>query len=571
MRSQFLILAGASVLLLLPSVEAQDSRTEHAAIQLTVPVQETLSRLREQWLVWNSAFLQGDQEQASGAVQELLVTTKELGMSHLPELSIGILVRAVEAAREGDVERSRWAVEMAEHLDPGRPEAAFARGRIAYIDGSYIESLSAYLLGYLRVFREFLQRTIWLHNLVLWVLAVLLLTGAVFVAVEMAAKGSLLYRQLSEFLARHLPTFAAYAFAVVMLIWPIVLPSGWVWIVLYWAGLLLAYGSRSERAVLAAVCILFAIAPIVTLEQQRGLEITVSEPMRAVEDLSRGRLYGAAFRDLETLRATLPESLAVAQLIADLHTVVGQDQLARPIYARIIEAEPDNSGALINLGNYHYHRREYIKAIEHYRKAFDADPESVAACYNLSQGYRSLLEFGDADTYLEQARQLDADRVNEWVADRVMVVPARGGFGRRHEIRRELAASWTGGAGRLGVQTLLSEGRSMPVALGALALGFVLGFARRRRGVVAPGKRSETIVDRWSRLLVPGLRSAEEGAGLRSWVSVLVPIAALTLPLSGVLAYRIPWGYDPGNALAWIVALVVLVSYFGIRLRLQLS
>jgi tetratricopeptide (TPR) repeat protein len=549
---------------------AQESGNGVGAIQLSVPVQETLARLREQWLVWNSAFLQGDREQASGAAQELLLTARELGMSRLSELAIGILVRSVEAAREGDNERARWGLEMAEQLDPGRAESAFARARVAYIDGSYLESFGAYVVGYLRVLRDVLQRIVWVHNLVLWVLAVLLVTAAMFVAVQMAVKGSLLYRHLAEFLAHHLPSFAAYAFAVVILVWPFVLPSGWVWGVLYWASLLMAYGSRSERLVLGGICGLFAVAPVVALEQQRGLEIALSDPMRAVERLSHGALYGAVFRDLGTLRTTLPESEAVGHLIADVHTLLGQDQIARPVYVGVLEAEPDNAGALVNLGNFHFHRREYIKAIEHYRRAVAVDAERVEAHYNLSQAYRSLLEFGDADTYLEQARRLDADRVNEWIAERVIVVPTREGLARRNEIRSELREAWPENEGPAGLETLVSEARSAPVALGALVLGIVLSFVRRRGGE----RRTQQVhsrLDRWVRALIPGLYSAEEGAGLRSLMALLLPIAALLLPIAGGLAYRIPWGYDPGNAFLWIVALAILVPYFLVRLRLVLG
>jgi len=42
------------------------------------------------------------------------------------------------------------------------------------------------------------------------------------------------------------------------------------------------------------------------------------------------------------------------------------------------------------------------------------------------------------------------------------------------------------------------------------------------------------------------------------------------LPLIGRLGARIPWRYDPGNLLSWIVAVLGLVIYFGVRLRREL-
>ena len=42
------------------------------------------------------------------------------------------------------------------------------------------------------------------------------------------------------------------------------------------------------------------------------------------------------------------------------------------------------------------------------------------------------------------------------------------------------------------------------------------------------------------------------------------------LPLIGRLGARIPWRYDPGNVLSWILAVLGLAIYFGARLRREL-
>jgi hypothetical protein len=42
------------------------------------------------------------------------------------------------------------------------------------------------------------------------------------------------------------------------------------------------------------------------------------------------------------------------------------------------------------------------------------------------------------------------------------------------------------------------------------------------------------------------------------------------LPSIGRLGVRIPWRYDPGNSLSWIVAILGLMLYFGTRLRREL-
>jgi hypothetical protein len=64
--------------------------------------------------------------------------------------------------------------------------------------------------------------------------------------------------------------------------------------------------------------------------------------------------------------------------------------------------------------------------------------------------------------------------------------------------------------------------------------------------------------------------SAEVGEGGKAFFALLVPTALLMLPLLGKLGVRIPWRYDPGNVLSWIVAALGLLLFFGIRIRREL-
>ena len=121
-------------------ISAQVTTVDVEGTRLTVPVQETLLRLQDQWLVWNSAFLQGDSALAWAGVRDLHATADGMGLKRLPEPALGMLVRAVESARAGDFERARWSLEMASQLDPGSAEWAFAASRVAWLDRSPLGS-----------------------------------------------------------------------------------------------------------------------------------------------------------------------------------------------------------------------------------------------------------------------------------------------------------------------------------------------------------------------------------------------------------------------------------------------
>jgi hypothetical protein len=69
---------------------------------------------------------------------------------------------------------------------------------------------------------------------------------------------------------------------------------------------------------------------------------------------------------------------------------------------------------------------------------------------------------------------------------------------------------------------------------------------------------------------LPGITSAEIGEGGRAFLALLVPTALLMLPSLGRLGVPIPWRYDPESSMSWVIALLGLSLYFGLRLRREL-
>jgi hypothetical protein len=119
---------------------------------------------------------------------------------------------------------------------------------------------------------------------------------------------------------------------------------------------------------------------------------------------------------------------------------------------------------------------------------------------------------------------------------------------------------------------IFRRGLSVFLSLSLVLIAFTLHLARRPFGYTERSAEvfPEGAFDRWGRILLPGVASAEIGEGWRSFLAILVPTALLMLPLIGRLGARIPWRYDPGNLLSWILAILGLAIYFGVRLRREL-
>jgi len=152
------------------------------------------------------------------------------------------------------------------------------------------------------------------------------------------------------------------------------------------------------------------------------------------------------------------------------------------------------------------------------------------------------------------------------------VVTVPGGMARIPEIRRQLLASWGGRETRAGRLELFRRGLPLLVALSLVLVALALHLARRPFGYTERSAEifPEGAIDRWGRVLLPGIGAAEIGEGGKAFAALLVPIALLMLPLLGRLGVPIPWRYDPGSSLSWVIAILGLSLYFGVRLRREL-
>lgn len=565
-------LAGLVLGLLLAAVApglAEVSSSQITGIEMTDPVRQTLKQLEEQWLQW---VVQNNPQEANKAVDDLLETAKQINMQRLPDLSAGAVARAVQAAKQKDFPRARWALAAAERFDPGRPETAFAESTVDRLQGDWVGAAAARLRAYPRMLSSPLERYLGFLNLLVWCLTLLLVAGGLFLAVQMLTKGTSLYQDLAGLFGRKLPRGVSLAFAFVALLWPVLLPHGAIWLPLYWSVLLWGYASTSERVVLVSLWVLVGASPLVLSTQRQRVAVSLSPPAQAMQSLEERRLYGSLFSDLGVLRSVLPESVAVQHLLADVHRSLNQWDLARSLYRQVLEKEPENTAALINLGAYSFLKGDFDGAIQSFQKAATADPGNAAAQYNLSQAYSESYRFDEQKIALRKAQEIDLTRVNGWIANtQQRVVTVSGGMARIPEIRRELIRSWGGGAHKAGAD-LFRRGLSLLVALSFVLVATVLHLARRPLGYAERGAEvfPEGAFDRWGRILLPGVASAEIGEGGKSFLALLIPTALLMLPLLGKLGVRIPWRYDPGTLLSWVVAILGLALYFVVRLRLEL-
>lgn len=545
---------------------------------LTAPVEDSLIRLQEGWLQWTTALYSNDSERARGVVENLVETTQRLGMRGLPDLAGGALVQAVDAARKGESSRAALALEAAERLDPGRPETAFAAAEVARLSGSWAEMVAAEGRGYARLPSAGLERKLALYDLLLWGVASLLLACGLFAVLAMAVRGPALVRDLGRAVSGRLggvPAAVAGLVVAAVLLWPLVLPSGLLWLVLYWTLLLWGYLGLPERMVLVFGWLVVAITPLLVAEIGDRVAFSLSPPVRAMESAARGSLYGGLFTDLGVLPAALPENPAVDHFLADLHVRFGQWEGARRRYERVLAKEPQNLPALVNLGAYYFNREDFGNAVAYLRQATAVpggdSTERAAAYFDLSQAYSQSYLFDEQRAAHLEARRIDNDQVSRWLRGpgRQQIVTVEGGIDRVDEMERALRAKRSAQDGVSPALAMLRRARPAILVLVLAAAAIAIHAAIRSRG----GSRRAGVPPAehgggwWSAVLVPGLPSLHRGRGARALGALLLVVAPALVFVagSGRLGFDLPWRHDPGGWFLPAIAILVLAAVLAVR------
>lgn len=557
-------------------VAGQGETGTTAGFELSRNTQHSLLRLQESWLQWVSSFYQDNPAKANEALAAMNANARQVGMYKLVDFSLGAAALGLQSGREGKFERAQWALDAAETLDPMRPEIAFARAALARERGAYLTSISATSAGFMRLLRSS-ERTVFVANLTFWFLAMLLLAAALFVLVEVATKGSAVVADLHRALARKMSPAGATLWVGLALLWPLVLPSGALWLLLFWSALLWGYESPSEKGASLAVWVLAGFAPWIAAVEQQRVTVAVSPPMRALASLSEGRLYGGLFADLQVLKAATGSAPAVMELVADVHRTLGQWEEARPIYRKVLESEPQNVPVLLNLGAYHFRKADFAIANGYFLQAARAVRPAAGAFYDLSLSYSETYQFEESRKALAQAKEIDAELVDRWVrmpnADRVLTFD--GGLARRDEIRRLLIGAWAEAPSGGGAAQRRVAGWASAAGAGlAAAFAIALYLIRRKKGFSEPSPwlawRSDP-VSRWLRAFFPALSQAELGEGAKVGVSLLAFALVVMLPLLFSIGGVLPLGSGLPAELPWILFAGGLLLYVGICVRSELG
>jgi len=480
----------------------------------------------------------------------------ELGVRNVEPAARALLV---SPPPEGELEATIAAVRLAPDLPAAHMGLALAHARELNLMAAVSATIDA-----ARALPRNLEASLWLYGSAAWVGGASLAWGSIlFLVLTAAVSARHAAHDLGDRLSVHTPDFARAALLGAVLLLPAALGEGLLGLALASAAVVGIYGSRAQLvgaglASLALVAGLHGLLP----QAARAIGAYAADPV-AVSAHAAERGLASPMQLARLARVDGSDPLASRALAMGMKRR-GDLPAAHAHYARLLAETPGDPVLMNNAANVRLALGDTDGAIALYRKALERR-ETAVTWFNLSQAWGVALNVVELGKALERAQEIDGllvqdlseiqGRAIHFVAD--LPAPSR-------LLRARLLAASDGGAVARDLRRPLAPGvlAATPLATGvafalAAILGRIVGGRFRASGacercgaLVCPRchKASvRTVCESCHRLLhnpegtdramrvarAEALRRrAEQTAGLRRAVSLLVPGAA------GLLANR---------------------------------
>ena len=369
------------------------------------------ARILHLWFARKAALEASDPIEASAHVVELRAYMKQEGITADRTVSRGFAYEGYENLREGNYERAREAFDFSRELDPYLPQAQFGYAWSQLRAGKgFFGFVNEYGKGMKLAWGRFITDEVQISNFSVVAALALLCSLIVFSMVVIARSQGRVRHDLFESARRVLPEGAARLVAWMIFLLPLLVWAGGLWLILFWLALCFRYMRAPERVVAACVFLMIGLAPLGVTAVLDRLQASMNPETRVVVSAMQ------AGYNPETLRQ-LREVVAAHEADADdgeLHLLLGTayargDFLGEAFdeYQKVLDRDPANVAALVNVGNVYFRLAEYAQAVSRYKQAAQIRPGLVAPYWNMYLAQNELLHFAEADANLVKARELN--------------------------------------------------------------------------------------------------------------------------------------------------------------------
>ena len=383
-----------------------------AIAALIAPAARAQVAPRDVWPQAANAAREGDLETARRRSTELVTLGKSYGIKTFPVYASAAAGLASELVKDNkDV--ATWATNTSHLLDGSSPAVAFSEADRAAASHEWGKAIPLALQGYARVFSNYRTNVLSRADLILMAAVAIAVTAAVLAIALFFRYGRSMAHDFREILSSHFTGGSVSVLGFALLLLPLFLWLGPLWLLYYWLAIFFGYANLGERIAIAVLLILVALAPIAADWASNSIAGIESPVVIAAISSAEQSYYPDALRRLQELITVVPDNPMLHVVMGNLQTFEGLDDQAALHYKRATELQADYAGAHVNRGNLHFLNNEFQAAITEYEKAERGDPNLAIAFYNHSVAAGETYKFDQQATMLERARKVDPSYVEK--------------------------------------------------------------------------------------------------------------------------------------------------------------
>jgi tetratricopeptide (TPR) repeat protein len=388
-------------------------------VTLPVPAQGVNARqiLSDLWFKYQGLRQRGAVKEADALVSAALAFMQREGLRSAPEIAAAFLAEGRRARRDGDDSGAVESFRLSLRFDPDRADTRLALAAVLLSGTHEIgEGLRTLAQGVKALLTD--PETIFLMGgAMLMILYLGACAGLGVALVLIALRGTRAFaHDLQERLTRRAAGSAATPLAWGIVALPLILPIPFTWVLGFWAALIFGYLHGADRIVVVAALGSLLFAGFFGAAVAWHVETATDPAARAL--LQAGRA-GADLRYEDALKEAArahPEDPIYPFLLGGAYRVAGRFDESMAMYEHVIEIDPRNARAMVNLGNLHALRQEFAVAQGLYKKASETDPTLLLAHYDSHLAHLETFNMESADEELRRARQVDDAMTSRLVA-----------------------------------------------------------------------------------------------------------------------------------------------------------
>ena len=367
-------------------------------------------RFESSWFLRKALLADGRLDDAHRQSEVIRSFCAEEGIRRLENPAGALVAEARRYRDEGSYERALDALDLAETFDAGRPQIHFARAAIfRQSGGGVVDSIKEFARGVQRTFVVGWSNWTLINHLAIFAVVAVLAAVAIF-SLLMTFKYQAPFRhEIEEWMTRRGADRWREPAGWAVLLLPLLTWILAAWTLLYWIVILFRFMRRGERAAAVAMLLAATLAVPGFRVSVALYGMTTDPAVRTTLESATGAYSPDGLVKLKELAESHPEDPVYTFLLAGLYKDGRYFEEAYQQYRRVLEIEPSNYQAEINIGNIYYRLGQYAESIAAYRRAIDLRADSVLAYYNMYIAQSESFRFKEAEESLRRAQQLDPE------------------------------------------------------------------------------------------------------------------------------------------------------------------